>query len=139
MKKTAFFLSVLIIASSSFLFAESTSVNQRGSGKAQLGQMQGQQGQQMNGQQMLNEPDCTKLTPDEQNFAYQINDMNNKMMFCTQFTAQQRQQAMQMTGQSDASGNIMTADQAVQQVMQTNGMTPMTQQRGRSSGGCPMK
>ncbi len=139
MKKTAFFLSILVIVANSSLFAASKSSNQKGSGKAQLGQMQGQQEQQMNQGQMMNQPDCTKLTADEQNFANQINDMNNKTMFCTQFTPQQRQQAMQMMGQTDASGNMMTADQAVNQVMQNSGMTPMTQQRGRSSSGCPVK
>jgi hypothetical protein len=138
MKRTVFFLSTLLIAMSTSLFAASKSANQKGSGKVQLGQMQGQQGQTNQGQ-MMNEPDCSKLTADEQNFANQMNDMNNKTMFCTQFTPQQRQQAMQMMGQTDASGNMMTADQAVKQVMQNSGATPMTQQRGRSSGGCPMK
>ncbi len=134
MKKTVFFLSVLAIAASSSLFGASISANQKGSGKAQLGQMQGQQDQGR-----MTQPDCTQLTPDEQNFANQVNDMNNKMMFCTQFTSQQRQQAMQMMGQMDATGNMMTADQAVKQVMQNNGMTPMSQQKSRSSGGCPVK
>lgn len=139
MKKNIFFLSVLVVAASSSLFAASKSANQKGPEKAQLGQMQGQQGQPMNQGQMMNEPDCTTLSADEQNFAYQINDMNNKMMFCTQFTPQQRQQAMQMMGQTDASGNMMTADEACKQVMQNSGMTPMAKPKGRSSGGCPVK
>lgn len=134
MKKTTFFLSILVLVSSS-LFAASTSANKQG--KAQLGQMQNQG--QANQGQMMNQPDCTKLTADEQNFANQLNDMNNRSMFCTQFTLQQRQQAMQMMGQTDASGNMMTADQAVMQTMQVNGMSPMPSSRGRASGGCPVK
>jgi hypothetical protein len=133
MKKATFFLSALVITASSSLFAASKNTSQKGSGKPQLGQMQGQQGQ------MMNQSDCTNLTPEEQNFANQVNDMNKRTMFCTQFTPQQRQQAMQMMGQTDASGNMITADQAVTQVMQSGGMSPMSQQRGRSSGGCPVK
>jgi hypothetical protein len=128
MKNIGCFLCALAIAASSSLFAA------KQKDKAQLGQMQGQQQGQM-----MDQPDCTKLTADEQNFANQIMDMNNKMMFCSQFTPQQRQQTMQMMGQTDASGNMMTADQAVQQTMQNNGMTPMNQRRNKSSGGCPVK
>jgi hypothetical protein len=131
MKRTAFFLSTLVITASSSLFGASNSSNQKGSGKVQLGQIQ---------EQTMNQPDCSRMTADEQNFANQLMDMSNKSMFCTQFTPQQRQQAMQMMGMQDTSGNMMTADQAVQQVMQTNGMAPMSQQRTRSSGGgCPVK
>jgi hypothetical protein len=131
MKKATFFLSVLLLVASASLFAATAK------GNTQLGQMQNQG--QMNQGQMMNQPDCTKLTADEQNFANQLNDMNNKSMFCTQFTPQQRQQAMQMMGQTDTSGNMMTADQAVQRTMQNNGMTPMMQSRGKASGGCPVK
>lgn len=80
--------------------------------------------------------DCSQMSADEQDFANQLMDMKNRSMFCSQFTAQQRQQAMQMMGQTDASGNVMNADQAVQQVMQ---MSPPTQMRPRSGGGCPVK
>ena len=131
MKNTACFLCALAIAASTSLFAA------KQKDKAQLGQMQGQ-GQSQD-QMMMNQPDCTKMSADEQNFANQMMDMNNKMMFCSQFTPQQRRQAMQMMGQTDASGNMMTADQAVKQTMQNNGMTPMTQQRNKSTGGCPVK
>jgi hypothetical protein len=133
MKKTALFVSALVIAASSSLFGASNNTAQRGSKKAQLGQMQGQQNQTM-----TQTPDCSKLTSDEQNFANQLMDMNNKSMFCTQFTPQQRQQAMQMMGQPNASGNMMTADQAVQQV-QMGGMNPASTKGKSSSGGCPVK
>jgi hypothetical protein len=132
-KKTIFFLSTLVLTGSS-LFAATKSANKQGTGR--LGQMQNQG--QMNQGQMMNQPDCSKLTVDEQSFANQLNDMNNKSMFCTQFTLQQRQQAMQMMGQTDASGNIMTADQAVIQTMQNSGMSPTSPSKARPSG-CPVK
>jgi hypothetical protein len=122
MRKTALFCA-LILAAGASLFAAPK-------GKTQLGQ------QNMNMDQMA---DCSQLTPDEQNFANQMMDMNNRNMFCTQFTPQQRRQAMQMMGQQDSSGNMMNADQSVQQVMQMGGMTPMNQQKNRSTGGCPVK
>lgn len=128
MRKTALFSALLIAAGASLLAAPK--------GKTQLGQMQGQQNQNNNMDQVA---DCTQLTADEQNFANQLMDMNNRNMFCTQFTPQQRRQAMQMMGQQDASGNMMNADQSVQRVMQSGGMIPMNQQRNRSSGGCPVK
>lgn len=82
-------------------------------------------------------PSCSQLTPAEQNFAAQVIDMNNKEAFCSQFTAAQRRQAMQMMGQPDGSGNRMTADQAIQQVMSTT-VPPANKTRPRT-GGCPVK
>jgi hypothetical protein len=117
MKKNALSLIALAMVASSPLFATSDNIaGQKGSVKSQFGQMQDQT--------MDQTPDCSKLTPDEQSFANQLMDMNNKTMFCTQFTSRQRQQAMQMMGQQDVSGNMMTADQAVKQAMQNNGMAP---------------
>ncbi len=134
MKKFAFCVSALALAAGSQLFAAPASANgatgqQPASGSAQQGQM------------MMQSPNCSQLTQTEQNFAAQIMDMNNRTMFCTQFTAQQRQQAMQMMGQPDSSGNTMNADQAVQQVMGSGSMpSPATQPRPRTSGGaCPVK
>jgi uncharacterized membrane protein len=104
-----------------------------------------QQVMQMGGMSSMNNQQntrasCAKLSSDEQNFSNQLMDMNNRNMFCTQFTKQQRQQAMRMMGQQDVSGNTMNADQSVQQVMQMGGMSPMSnQQKGRASGGCPVK
>lgn len=73
---------------------------------------------------------CSMLTTDEQAFAAQLSDPANRAMFCSEFTAEQRQQAMgMMTGS-------MTADQAVQQVMQ-KGSTRSSP--ARRSGGCPAK
>jgi hypothetical protein len=138
MKKIACFSTAFIAAATCSLFAAPQKGNGQNGG-IPLGQMQEQQGQTDQNQMMMGQPDCTKLSADEQNFAYQIMDMNNKSMFCTQFTSQQRQQAMQMMGQTDASGNMMTADMAVKKVMKNNGMAPMPQQQGRSTGGCPVK
>jgi hypothetical protein len=77
----------------------------------------------------------------EQSFASQLNDSNNKLMFCSKFTAQQRQQAMQMLGKPDSSGNMTTADQAVQKTMQNNNMMapPAPKSSRPSGGGCPVK
>jgi hypothetical protein len=124
MKKFAFCLSSLIATASASLFAAPASYGSNGTG---------QQGQ------MMQTPDCSQLRPDEQIFAAQIMDMNNRAMFCSQFSRQQRQQAMQMNGQRDDSGNVMNADQAVQQAMGSAPMmTPSTQQKS-SNGGCPVQ
>lgn len=79
-------------------------------------------------------PDCSKLSVEEQHFANQLADRNNRSIFCLQFTPQQRQQAMQMMEQANASGgDTMSADQAVQQVIRTS---PSQRKQG---GACPMK
>lgn len=100
-------------------------------------------------QQMMQPPaNCSNLTPDEQNFSYQLTNPNNQSMFCSQFTPDQRMQAMQMAGQPMAGGNTMSPDQAVQQVMKNNRMAPMsapTNQNGNNGysntngGACPVK
>jgi len=85
--------------------------------------------------------DCSAMTADEQQFANQIVDPKLKMMFCTKFTPDQRNTAMQSMNQPDAQGNMMSADQSVQKVMKDNNMTmPMMQQQQQRSGagGCPV-
>ena len=124
MKKHILFLSMLGISASS-LFA--AAANSNGSNP--------QEGQE---KMLAQAADCSTMSIAEQSFANQLNDMNNRTAFCTQFTPQQRQQAMQMNGQLDSSGNMMSADQAVQQVMQMNS-TPAMQQGKRTGGGCPVK
>jgi hypothetical protein len=131
MKKRAFCLIIMIAATSTLLFADPTSSG--GSNTPSPAIPPNQQGQMMQGQ-MMQAPDCSQLTQDEQNFAAQVMNMNNRAMFCNQFTPQQRQQAMQMMGQQDSSGNAMSADQAVQQVMGSS-----AQQTTRASRGCPVK
>jgi hypothetical protein len=117
MKKLILCLTTFAAAGSSLFAAPASQSGQT---------MQSQQGQAA---------DCSQMSVDEQNFAAQLTDMNNKMMFCSQFTAQQRQMAMQMMGQTDAAGNMITADQAVMQVMGMGASTTQT----RSGGGCPVK
>jgi hypothetical protein len=120
MKKCIFLLSTLALSATQ-LFAASDNVI------AQQSQAQ-----------MSSVADCSKMSTAEQSFAGQLTDVNNKAMFCSQFTPQQRQQAMQMSGQMDASGNRINPDQAVQQVM-ASASIPATQPRVRSGGGCPVK
>lgn len=81
-----------------------------------------------------NPMDCSNMGPDMQQFAAQLNAMNKKM-FCGQFNAAQRSTAMQYATQQDASGTIMTADQAVQKVAAENNMMPST----KTPTGCPIK
>jgi hypothetical protein len=123
MKKCVLCLGCLVVTVGSPLFAASTS---NGGYKAPSSMMQA--------------PDCSQLTQDEQNFAAKIMDMNNKKMFCSQFSPQQRQQAMRMNGQMDTSGNMMGPDQAVQKAMGATpkSVIPSTQQKS-SSGGCPVQ
>ena len=92
--------------------------------------------QQCQSQPMMG-ADCSKMSPSEKSFAGQLTDMNNKTMFCSQFTPQQRQQAMTMMGQTDTYGNAMNADQAVQKVMQSGQTAPA--QPKRPAGACPVK
>jgi hypothetical protein len=120
MKKHILFFSLLGLSAGS-LFAAAANPQQEGQEKM-----------------LAQAADCSTMSVAEQSFANQLNDMNNRAAFCTQFTPQQRQQAMQMNGQLDSSGNMMNPDQAVQQVMQTN-PTPAMQQRKRTGGGCPVK
>lgn len=82
--------------------------------------------------------ECTgNLSPEEQKFANLLTDSNNISMFCTQFTPEQREQAMKLKGQSDEAGNILTADRAVQQV--AGNTLPPSKSSRRSWGGCPVK
>ncbi len=77
--------------------------------------------------------DCSDMSMDMQTFANQLSS-SNKRMFCGQFNNRQRTQAMQTTGQKDASGNMMSADQAVQKVAADSNMTP-----AKTPSGCPVK
>jgi hypothetical protein len=83
-------------------------------------------------------PQCSQLTADEMSFSNHLTDMGNKAVFCSQFTPAQRQQAMQMMGQNNPADNSMSADQAVQQVMQSGNPTTAPA-KPRGAGGCPVK
>ena len=96
---------------------------------------------------------CSQLPADQMAFMNQCTDMNLKMAFCSKMTAEQRQQVMSMMKQPDSSGNLMTADQAMQKFMQDNNMdmsgqgspapapvpATTTPQRPSSGGSCPVK
>jgi hypothetical protein len=87
--------------------------------------------------------DCTQLSAAEQQFASGLS-ADSKAMYCGMFNADQRMAAMQQVGQPDASGNVMTADQAVQKVAQDNnmmmpGMPMMTPAKPAPGGGCQVK
>ena len=84
-------------------------------------------------QQMSPMGDCSQLTTDEQSFAAKLTS-TNAMNFCSKMNPSQRQRAMQMTTTPDASGTMMNPNDAVQKVMQDNGMT-----QSRSGGACPVK
>ena len=82
--------------------------------------------------------DCSALTGDEQVFASGLS-MNNRMFFCQKFSSAQRNTAMQMAGQPDNMGNMMSGDAAVQKVASDNQMMmPMNPGAG-AQGGCPVK
>ncbi len=58
---------------------------------------------------------CAMLSDTEQHFAKQLNPQN-RALFCTQFTEEQRQTSMQKATEPDATGNLISADQAVESV-----------------------
>jgi hypothetical protein len=82
--------------------------------------------------------DCTGLSSKEQIFANQMADMNNRSMFCAKMTPDQRKQVMDSATKPNASGFLMTSDQAMQQYMQQNNMLPPAPAQ-RSGGACPVK
>lgn len=83
----------------------------------------------------LTQPDCSALSPEEQQFAGSLKD-TNKMVFCQSFTPAQRAIAMQLAPS-------MTPDSAVEQVAQNKNMqTPSqtsTSRKKQYSQGCPVK
>ncbi|MBS0627168.1 MAG: hypothetical protein JSS09_03030 [Verrucomicrobia bacterium] len=62
------------------------------------------------------------FSADEQNFSSQLT-MDNQMAFC-KMTADQRASCMKMAQTTDAYGNTMTPDQAVQTMAVTGGCEP---------------
>ena len=86
--------------------------------------------------------DCSALTGDEQVFAAGLN-ANNQMLFCRQFSQAQRNTAMQMAGQPDNTGNMISGDAAVQKVASDSKLmtptAPNTSPGSTSQGGCPVK
>jgi hypothetical protein len=95
---------------------------------------QNDQSMMQNNQQMMS-GNCENMTMEEKNFANQLN-ASNKTMFCNQFSAAQRKNAMQMMGTTGANGMKMSADMAVEQT--AKGMTPGAT-APKSAGGCPVR
>lgn len=58
---------------------------------------------------------CASLSPTEAHFARQLNQQN-RALFCSQFTQDQRATAMLKAAEPDATGNLISADQAVEAV-----------------------
>jgi|GEM_PF-4744040 len=78
---------------------------------------------------------CGNLSTVEQSFASGMSSMNREM-FCNRFTQSMRDSAMGMVGMPDASGNVMTPDQAVEKTARDNNMMPM---QSGGTNGCPVK
>lgn len=131
MKNSVFYLSVFILAAGRALYAAPPTANPQPSNQAPS-----QQQTQTMQEQPMEVPECSQLSPAEAQFANQLTDPANKILFCTQFTPQQRKEAMQMVGKPDAMGNRMSADQAVQQL---GGGGASIQPGRRPGGACPVK
>lgn len=82
--------------------------------------------------------DCSQMTPDEMDFANQLNPMN-KAMFCGKFSSDMRNSAMQMSGEMGPDGNMITNDQAVEKVAKDNNMMMPAAPAARQGGSCPAK
>jgi hypothetical protein len=80
--------------------------------------------------------DCSNLSADEQQFAAQLS-APNKAIFCGQLTPAQRMAAMQMVRTPDATGAMLTPDQAVQRVAPAPAPAPSSQPQ--NAGGCPVQ
>ncbi|MES2345246.1 MAG: hypothetical protein V4494_04845 [Chlamydiota bacterium] len=80
--------------------------------------------------------DCSALSSEMQQFASQLSDAN-RLVFCNKFSTDQRNTAMDLAGQPDSAGNMMSADMAVQKTAKENNLLSPSQPQ--SSGGCPVK
>ncbi|MBY0529172.1 MAG: hypothetical protein K2P51_03175 [Rhabdochlamydiaceae bacterium] len=68
--------------------------------------------------------DCSNLSKEEQLFASQMTDWNNRSVFCAKLNSEQRRAIMELSSKPNSSGVLMTPDQALLQYMQQNAMTP---------------
>ena len=102
---------------------------------AQMDQGQGM----MDQKQGMMSMDCSGMSADMQQFSSQLSPANMKM-YCGKFNDDQRQAAMQMNGQMDASGSAMTPNGAVEKIAKDNNMMPAAATPGsRPGGACPVK
>jgi hypothetical protein len=79
--------------------------------------------------QTMTDNNCAALSEPQRTFASQLN-ADNKMMFCNQFSNDQRMSAMQMK----TSNPQMPADDCVVKTAQMNGMM-----QSKNAGGCPVR
>jgi hypothetical protein len=68
--------------------------------------------------------DCSNLDEKENLFAAQMTDWNNRSIFCAKLNAEQRRTIMELASKPNASGVLMTPDQALLQYMEQNQITP---------------
>jgi hypothetical protein len=78
--------------------------------------------------------DCSNMSSAVQQFAGQLTAAN-RTMFCSKFSDAQRASAMQMASNPDASGNVVSPDDAVKSVSGANGSNPQS----KTPVGCPVK
>jgi hypothetical protein len=79
--------------------------------------------------------DCSALPSEMQEFASQLSDAN-RLLFCNTFSTDQRNTAMDLAGQPDSTGNMMSSDMAVQKVAKDNNLLAPP---SATTGGCPVK
>ena len=85
--------------------------------------------------------DCGQLPDEQMRFASQFTDMTLKWMFCSQLTPGQREQVMALVTHPDASGLVLTSDQAMRKFMRDNHIpypSGTSSRRPSSGGACPV-
>lgn len=95
------------------------------------------QADQMNSKTTQTQADCSAMSADEQQFATKLTDAN-RSLFCGAFNEMQRLTVMEIAGQTDTTGNMMTEDQAVVKVATDDNMLP-AQTMQKNASGCPVK
>jgi hypothetical protein len=86
----------------------------------------------------MNKIDCSALASEMQQFAAGLTDAN-RLLFCNMFNDNQRNTTMELAGQPDAAGNMMTSDQAVAKVAQDGNISAPPPASTGTQGGCPVK
>lgn len=85
--------------------------------------------------------DCGQLPDEQMRFSSQFTDMTLKWMFCSQLTPDQREQVMALVTHPDASGLVLTSDQAMRKFMRDNHIpypSGTSSRRPSSGGACPV-
>lgn len=82
--------------------------------------------------------DCSALPSEMQQFASGLTDAN-RLLFCNMFNDNQRNTAIELAGQPDAAGNMMSSDQSVAKVAQDSNISAPPPASTGTQGGCPVK